>query len=86
MAEKTFLASLSIYEYRTRDQYFAQIVKQEKDSDYGHCIGNVINKFGIEYKNDFSLFIDSAKTSLKAVLLHNDTILMIQFLLLIHSI
>jgi len=65
----------SICHYRTRDQQFAQFFKQEDDLVYCHDIGSLINEFGIEYKKeDWRLFIDSSKTSLKGVLLHNGNI------------
>lgn len=73
LKEKHLLASgTSIYQYRIRDQQFAKFFKQEEDLVYCHDIGGLMNEFGIEYKNEeWRLFIDSSKRSLKAVLLHN---------------
>lgn len=73
LKEKNVLASGTIiYAYRTREQQFSQYFKQEGDLVYCSDISGVMNEFGIEYKKEeWRLFIDSSKTSLKAVLLHN---------------
>jgi hypothetical protein len=49
-------------------QYFTQ----EESLVYCNDIPNLINMLGVKYKTDeWGLFIDSSKTSLKGVLLHN---------------
>lgn len=73
LKEKNLLTvGTNIYVYRKREQQFSQFFEQEGDLVYCSDIPALINEFGIEYKKeDWRLFIDSSKTSLKAVLLHN---------------
>jgi hypothetical protein len=72
LKEKNLLAAGTfIYWYRSRKQEFTSYFSQ--DGDIVHCcnIPGLMQKFGIEYKaNEWQLFIDSSKRSLKAVL-HN---------------
>lgn len=73
LKEKNLLAvGTSIYVYRKREQQFSNFFVQEGDLVYCSDIPGLMNEFGVEYKKeDWRLFIDSSKTSLKAVLLHN---------------
>lgn len=73
LKEKNLLTvGTNIYVYRKREQQFSQFFEQEGDLVYCSDILALIDEFGIEYKKeDWRLFIDSSKTSLKAVLLHN---------------
>lgn len=67
MAEGT-----NIYVCKKREQQFSQFFHQDGDLVYCSYIPALNNEFGIDYKKeDWRLFIDSFKTSLKAVLLHN---------------
>lgn len=73
LKEKNLLAEgTNIYVFRKREQQFSQFFHQDGDLVYCSDIPALINEFGIDYKReDWRLFIDSSKTSLKAVLLHN---------------
>ena len=65
-------AGTSVYVNRTREQQSAQFLKQENNLVYCSDIAGLMSEFGIEYKKgEWRLFIDSSKTSLKAVLLNN---------------
>jgi hypothetical protein len=58
--------------YRNREKDLLQYFTQEESLIYCNDIPNLINMLGIEYKTDeWRLFIDSSKRSLKGVLLHN---------------
>ncbi|GBL94787.1 hypothetical protein AVEN_244766-1 [Araneus ventricosus] len=58
--------------YRNREQEFTSYFSQDSNLDYCSDIFGLTLKFGVKYKDDeWRLFIDSSKRSLKAVLLHN---------------
>lgn len=73
LKQKNLLAAgTSIHVYRKREQQFSKYFEQEGGLVYCSDIPGLMNEFGIEYnKEDWRVFIDSSKTSLKAVLLHN---------------
>lgn len=73
LQEKGCLAPGSTFSwYRNRERKFISFFMQEGDLIYCCNINGLIEKFGIEYKSsEWRLFIDSSKTSLKIVLLHN---------------
>lgn len=59
--------------YRQRDAAFKEcfLMNDAKDFVYCYDVENLMEKLGISYNpNDWRLFIDSSKNSLKAVLLH----------------
>jgi hypothetical protein len=65
-------ARTSMYWYRSREQEFTSYLSQDGDLVYCCNIPGLMQKFGVEYKvNEWRLFIDSSKRSVKAVLLHN---------------
>jgi hypothetical protein len=65
-------AGTSTYWYRSREQEFTSYFSQDCDLVYCCNVPGLMQKFGVEYKvNEWRLFIDSSKRSLKAVLLHN---------------
>jgi hypothetical protein len=58
--------------YRNREKDLLQYFAQEESVVYCNDIPDLVNMLGIEYKRDeWRLFIDSSKRSLKVVLLHN---------------
>lgn len=58
--------------YRNREKEFVPYFAKEDDLVYSTDPSGLIEKFGINYNPDeWRLFIDSSKRSLKAVLLHN---------------
>jgi hypothetical protein len=58
--------------YRNREEDLLQYFTQEESLVYCNDIPNLMNMLGVEYKTDeWMLFIDSNKRSLKGVLLHN---------------
>ncbi|GBL76983.1 hypothetical protein AVEN_12646-1 [Araneus ventricosus] len=58
--------------YRDREQVFTSYFSQDGNLVYYSDIVELMLKFGVKYKDDeWKLFIDSSKRSLKAVLLHN---------------
>jgi hypothetical protein len=58
--------------YRKREEEFIPYFYQDGDLVYCNDIFGLMEKFNIEYYvNEWRLFIDSSKRSLKAVLLHN---------------
>lgn len=64
---------VKVSSFRHRDADFKQcfVVNEEKDFVYCYDIERLMAKMGIEYNaDDWRLFIDSSKNSLKAVLLH----------------
>ena len=62
--------------YRNREKDFEQFFKKDGNLLYCVDIPNLITKIGAEYKaNEWRLFIDSNKRSLKGVLLHNGNVL-----------
>lgn len=63
--------------YRNREHEYVQYFTQDESLVYCNNIPKLINKLGnIEYnKNEWRLFIDSSKRSLKGVLLHNGNFL-----------
>lgn len=70
--EKGCLANGTTTTYRHREEPFCQYFC--KDGTFVYCckIIELMQKFEIDYNpNDWRLFIDSSKTSLKVVLLHN---------------
>lgn len=73
LKEKNLLAvGTSFHWYRSREQEFTPYFSQEADLVYCSNIDGLMQKFGIAHKVDeWRLFIDSSKRSLKAVLLHN---------------
>ena len=83
LREKNLLAPGTSYRaYRTREQKFAPYFDQEGSLVFCCNIPGLV-EFGIKYnKDDGRLLIDSSKTSLKAVLLHNANILYMRHCLL----
>jgi hypothetical protein len=73
LKEKNLLAAgTSMYWYRSREQEFTSYFSQDGDLVYCCNIPGLMQKFSVEYiVNEWRLFIDSSKRSLKAVLLHN---------------
>lgn len=58
--------------YRHREKEFTQFFYKEGNLVYCNDVQGLMNSFEIEYdSSEWRLFIDSSKTSLKAVLLHN---------------
>jgi hypothetical protein len=58
--------------YRNQDKDLLQYFTQEESLVYCNDIPNLVNMLDVEYKTDeWRLFIDSSKRSLKGVLLHN---------------
>jgi hypothetical protein len=58
--------------FRNRPDEFQDFYSEENDLVYCNNISNVMDILGHEHKTtDWRLFIDSSKTSLKVVLLHN---------------
>jgi hypothetical protein len=58
--------------YRNREKEFIPYFSQDGDLVYCSDVFGLMEKFNIEYDvNEWRLFIDSSKISLKAVLLHN---------------
>jgi hypothetical protein len=72
LKEKNLLAAVTcIYWYRRCEQEFTCYFAQDGDLMYCCNIPGLIQKFVVEYKvNEWRIFIDSSKRSLKAVLLH----------------
>jgi hypothetical protein len=73
LKEKNLLAAgTSMYWYRSKEQELTSYFTQDGDLVYCCNIPGLMQKFGVEYKvNEWRLFVDSSKRSLKAVLLHN---------------
>jgi hypothetical protein len=73
LKENNLLASgTPMYWYRSRGQKFTSYYTQDGDLVYCCNISGLMQKFGVVCKvNEWRLFIDSFKRSLKAVLLHN---------------
>jgi hypothetical protein len=73
LREKNLLATeTSMYWYRGREQEFTSYFSQDGELVYCCNIPGLMQKFGVECKvNEWRLFIDSSKRSLKAVFLHN---------------
>jgi hypothetical protein len=73
LKEKNLLAAgTSVCWYRSREQEFASYFSQDGDIVYCCNIPGLLQKFSIEYKvNEWRLFFDFSKRSLKAVFLHN---------------
>ena len=63
-----------ITDYRNRHAEFLPYFTQEKDTVFCNNVEGVLKKLGVtQYDpNDWQLFIDSCKRSLKCVLLHNE--------------
>jgi hypothetical protein len=66
---KEFLAAgTSMHWYRRREKEFKSYFSQDGDLAYCCNIAGLMQKFGVEYKvNEWRLFIDPSKRSLKAV-------------------
>jgi hypothetical protein len=63
---------ISMYWYRSREQEFTSYFSQDGDLVYCCNIPGLMQKVGVECKvNEWRIFIDSSKRSLKAVPLHN---------------
>jgi hypothetical protein len=73
LKEKNLLAAGTfMYWYRSREREFTSYFSQDGDLVFCCNIPGLMQKFSVEYKvNEWRLFIDSSKRSLKAVLLHN---------------
>jgi hypothetical protein len=73
LKEKNVLvAGIFMYWYRSREQEFTSYFLQDGDVVYCFNIPGLIKQFGVEYKvNEWRLFIDCFKRSLKAALLYN---------------
>ena len=73
LKEKNLLAAGTTFSwYRHRDKEFRKYFKKEEDLTYCCDIPGLIEQLGTGYKTeDWRLFVDSSKRSLKAVLLHN---------------
>lgn len=76
LKEKNLLApGTSFCGYRTREKKFVPYFEKEGDLVFCSNVTGLVEEFGIKYnKDDWRLFIDSSKRSLKAVLLHNSNI------------
>lgn len=62
----------SFYWYRHREKEFTQFFSKEGNLVFCNNVEELIHRFDIKYdSSEWRLFIDSSKTSLKAVLLHN---------------
>jgi hypothetical protein len=65
-------AGTSMYWYRSKEQELTSYCSQDSDLVYCCNIPGLMQKFGVEHKvNEWRLFVDSFKRSLKAVILHN---------------
>jgi hypothetical protein len=73
LKEKNLLAAeTSVYWYKSKEQEFTSYFSQDSYLVYCCNIAGLMQKFGVECKvNEWRLFIDCSKRSLKAVLLHN---------------
>lgn len=74
LAERNMLApEIKITKYRNREERFRKYFSKHESLVYCNDIEGLINEFipGIYKSTNWRLFIDSSKTSLKAVLLHN---------------
>jgi hypothetical protein len=73
LKEKNMLAAgTSMYWYRNREQEFTRYFSQDGNLVCCCNIPGLMQKFGVEYKmNEWRLFIDSSKRSLKAIPLQN---------------
>ncbi|KAJ9594111.1 hypothetical protein L9F63_014477, partial [Diploptera punctata] len=61
--------------FRNRQEEFEDFFSKEKDIVFCNDVENLYQSLGVEHKSeDWRLFIDSSKTSLKGVLLHNGNI------------
>lgn len=62
--------------FRSRDEYFKKFFSQDGDLVYCNDVNSVMEILNIEFDpSHWRLFIDSSKTSLKAVLLHNGNVI-----------
>ena len=73
MKEKGCLEQgVKVTHYRNRDKPLRKYFNQEESLVYCKDVDGLFDKFGIQHQaNEWRLFIDSSKRSLKAVLLHN---------------
>ena len=73
LKEKNLLAKgTSSYWYRNREKEFVKYFEEEENLVYCSDVPGLMSKFNITYdKDEWRLFIDSSKRSLKAVLLHH---------------
>jgi hypothetical protein len=72
LKENLLAVGISMYWYRSRKQEFTSYYSQDGDLVYYCNIPELMQKFSVQYKmNEWLLFIDSSKRSLKIVLLHN---------------
>ena len=74
MNEKHVLHSFAkVSLYRKRDELFLPYFKEEKQLVYFHNVPGLLSELGIPSYNleEWRLFLDSSKRSLKCVLLHN---------------
>jgi hypothetical protein len=73
LKEKNLLAAgTSMYWYRSREQEITSYFSQDGNLVCCSNVPGLMRKIGVQYKvNEWRLFIDSSKRSLKAVLLHN---------------
>lgn len=73
LKEKGCLATETTFAwYRQREQEFVRFFTKDQDLVYCCDITGLMDKLGVNYDPDqWRLFIDSSKTSLKVVLLHN---------------
>lgn len=71
--KKLLLKGTKVTFYRTRDKSFRKFFSSESSLVYCNDISGLIETFSVTSysSNDWRLFIDSSKKSLKAVLLHN---------------
>lgn len=72
LQERNLLVSgVKVTCYRDRHTRFAQYYSKKKNVCYCHDVTGLFAEFGVKYDpNEWRLFIDSSKLSLKAVLLH----------------
>lgn len=73
LKEKNLLAAgTSFYWYRNREKDFIPFFTQDDELVYCNDVAKLMGMFDIEYDcNNWRLFIDASKRSLKGVLLHN---------------
>ena len=69
-------SGVKVCSFRTRQQSLAQFFSMKGGLIYCTDIGGVMQEFGYSHRpEEWRLFIDSSKLSLKAVLLHNENML-----------
>lgn len=66
------LPETKFYSYRNREFEFLRYFIMEDEFVFCHDVSGLVNALGCPYvQNEWRLFIDSSKPSLKCVILHN---------------